>query len=312
MMMRGLMSQIRFVCIAVLLLLYSTAIAGQASAQAPAATRPARRLVPSTFGPLDRWKNAVLLGDRAAIAAFYSTSPTASAKTPQGETQDPGEEPAFWATLRSRASGSIDLKILEIKAPRPDARALVLRLETKVHTDAGEKPGLVSFSQVWGNVNGSWRILRTQRGDLVAIAPPRLPQPVRPNVQLYPDPAEAQSEIQSALDAAGKDHKRVILIFGGNWCYDCHVLDATFHDQAIAPLVVQGYHVVHINIGDYDRNLEVAKKYEVPLNKGVPSLAVLDSDGKLVVSQQSGEFENTGRIGPEDVVLFLKRWMPQR
>jgi thioredoxin 1 len=306
------MKRIHLLRIPILLICLTIAMAGKANAQKAAATAAARRQAAATFEPVERWKKAVASGDSTAIAAFYATTPVASAKTPRGETQDPGEEPAFWSSLPSRVSGDLNLKILEIKSPQPDARALVLRMETKVRTDAGEKPGLVSFSQVWGNVGGSWRILQTQRTDLVAITPPRLPQPARPNTRLYPDPAEAQPEITSALNGAKRDHKRVILIFGGNWCYDCHVLDATLHDNLIAPLVVQGYHVVHINIGDYDQNLDLAKKYEVPLNKGVPALAVLESDGSLLASQKSGEFENTGRIGPDDVTQFLKQWMPQR
>jgi hypothetical protein len=67
---------------------------------------------------------------------------------------------------------------------------------------------------------------------------------------------------------------------------------------------------VHVNVGDYDKNLDLAKKYEIPLDKGVPSLAILGPDGKLIVSQKKGEFESTVRIGPEDVVQFLKLWKP--
>jgi hypothetical protein len=36
--------------------------------------------------------------------------------------------------------------------------------------------------------------------------------------------------------------------------------------------------------------------------KGVPALAVLDPDGKVVYSQKKGEFESTPAIGPEDVM----------
>jgi thioredoxin-related protein len=104
----------------------------------------------------------------------------------------------------------------------------------------------------------------------------------------------------------------VILVFGGNWCYDCHVLDATFHSKDIAPLVNANFHVVHVNIGEEDKNLDLADKYQVPLKKGVPALAVLDSDGKLVYSQQGGEFENSTRIGPTDVTAFLEKWAPPR
>ena len=95
-----------------------------------------------------------------------------------------------------------------------------------------------------------------------------MPEPAKPNIQLYPPPEEAQAEISSALAAASKDHKRVLLVFGGNWCYDCHVLDATFRSKAFAPIVNANYHVIHINVGNYDVNLDLADKYQIPLEKG--------------------------------------------
>jgi thioredoxin 1 len=293
-------------------------ICGQPSVFVHAATQQAHAsktletTATSAFEPLDRWKAAVVAGDRAALAGFYMTFPPAKAKTPQGETQDPAEEPAFWSSLAPAGLSRLDLKVLEVKNLHPGVKAFVLRYEVKLQTGAGEKSGVISGAQVWVQQGGDWRIVSSQRSDLAANAPRRLPEPAKPNTQLYPDPAEAPAEIAAALAAAAKDHKRVILVFGGNWCYDCHVLDATFRSGQIAPLVDANYHVTHINIGDGDKNLDLAKKYEIPLEKGVPSLAVLDPDGKLVVSQKKGEFESTTRIGPEDVVEFLKKWKPQR
>ena len=266
----------------------------------------------SVFEPLDRWKAAVVSGDKSALAELYMKTPPALAKTPQGQTQDPAEEPGYWSSLRPGGLNHFDVKILEVKNLQPGVKAFVLRYELKFQTPSGEKSGVISGSQVWVQKLGDWRIVSTQRSALAENVPRRLPEPAKPNAQLYDDPANARTDIAAALAAASKDHKRVILVFGGNWCYDCHVLDATFHSRQIAPLVDENYHVVHVNVGDYDKNLDLTKKYEIPLEKGVPSLAILDPDGKLVVSQKKGEFESTTRIGPEDVVGFLKKWKPQR
>jgi thioredoxin 1 len=206
----------------------------------------------------------------------------------------------------------LGVKILEVQDLQPGIKQFVLRFEVGYGPVAAKKPGIVSASQVWLQQNGTWRIVYTQRGDVAASAQMRLPEPAKPNTQLYPDPDEAPAEIAAALTASAKDHKRVILVFGGNWCYDCHVLDTTFRSRQIAPIVNANYHVVHINVGNYDKNLDLAKKYEIPLEKGVPSLAILDTSGNLVVSQKKGEFESTVRLGPEDVVEFLKKWKPQR
>ena len=268
---------------------------------APAKHSAAANALETAFEPLARWRAAVLAGDKAALAALYSTAPPADTKAPEGESQDPNQEPEYWSEMKARGLSSFDVKILEIRRPRPDVAQVVLRFALTFHTSTGEVPYVNGASQAWVQQGNDWRIVATQRGNVAPKTARRLPEPAVPNTNLYPDPKQAQPEIDSALAAATKDHKRVILVFGGNWCYDCHVLDATFHSKAIAPLVNANYHVVHINIGDYDQNLDLADKYQVALKKGVPCLAVLDPDGKLVFSQQQGEFESTTKIGPEDV-----------
>jgi hypothetical protein len=50
----------------------------------------------------------------------------------------------------------------------------------------------------------------------------------------------------------------------------------------------------------------------VPLEKGVPALAVLDAEGQVITSQKQGEFESAVKIGPADVAEFLQRWKPVR
>jgi hypothetical protein len=278
----------------------------QAHAKKASATAPS-----FSFEPLDTWKAAVLAGDRTTLTELYTTNPAARAKTSQGETLDPAEEPAFWSMLKPAGLDHLDVKVLEANTLQPGVMAIVLRIEADLKTSSGENPEIISCSQVWVQKLGDWKIISTQRGDPAAKQTRRLPEPAKPNIQLYPPPEEAPTEISSALAAAGKDHKRVLLVFGGNWCYDCHVLDTTFRSKEFAPIVNANYHVIHINVGNYDANLDLADKYQIPLKKGVPSLAILDPDGKLVVSQKQGEFESTVRIGPEDVLDFLKKWKPE-
>jgi len=136
-----------------------------------------------------------------------------------------------------------------------------------------------------------------------------LPAPTERRV-IYPENVDAKVEIAEALANATKTHRRVILVFGGNWCYDCHALDAAFRSAEIAPIVNKNFVVVHVNIGEYDKNLDLADKYDVPLKKGVPASAVLGSDGTLLYSQKQGEFESAKRISKEDVVAFLEKWKP--
>jgi thioredoxin 1 len=136
-----------------------------------------------------------------------------------------------------------------------------------------------------------------------------LQAPARPNPQLYPANANATDDINRALAAAARQHKRVLLDFGGNWCLDCHVLDNAFQQPRIAPLLNDNFVLVHVDVGRYDKNLDIAKRYRVDLEKGVPSLAVLSARGAVLYS--TGDFERARVLSEEDVIAFLDKWKPQ-
>jgi len=127
---------------------------------------------------------------------------------------------------------------------------------------------------------------------------------------IYPAPDQAKIDLAAALAASAATHKRVILDFGGNWCPDCHVLDLYFHDPANGPLLEANYILVHVNIGRLNQNLDIAERYQIPLRKGVPALAVLGEGGKLLYSQRTGEFEAMRGMQSSAVTDFLVRWKP--
>jgi thioredoxin 1 len=125
---------------------------------------------------------------------------------------------------------------------------------------------------------------------------------------IYPAPTQAAADITAALSSAAASHKRVIIDFGGNWCTDCHVLDSYFHDSTNAPILAANFILVHVNIGHMDANVEIAERYEIPLRKGVPAVAVLDAQGKLLYSQKTGEFEAMRHMQSTTVTDFLDHW----
>ena len=139
-----------------------------------------------------------------------------------------------------------------------------------------------------------------------AKTPLKAPAHLNPN--LYSVNADARKEIAEAIAVADKENKRVLLVFGGNWCLDCHILDNAFHQPRVAPVLNQNFKVVHVDIGEYDKNLDIAKKYHIPLEKGVPSIAVLNRHGERLYS--SAEFEKARGMTEEDIIAFLDLWKP--
>ena len=125
---------------------------------------------------------------------------------------------------------------------------------------------------------------------------------------IYPEGAQAEKDIASALAKAAKEKKRVLIDFGCNWCGDCQVLEIYFHDPANRGLLEQNFVLVPVNIGRYDENMDIAARYVVPVSKGVPALAVLDASGQLLYSQRNAEFQAMRRMDSASVTAFLLQW----
>jgi thioredoxin 1 len=130
--------------------------------------------------------------------------------------------------------------------------------------------------------------------------------------EIYPQPVEAQADLAAAFKAAAQTHKRVLIDFGGNWCGDCQVLDIYFHNAQNLPILEKNYVLVHVNIGHMDENQDIAARYQIPLERGVPALAVLSDQGKLLYSQRAGQFAPMGRMESASVTSFLVQWKPAR
>lgn len=135
-------------------------------------------------------------------------------------------------------------------------------------------------------------------------------KPVTAKTDLYPAGADAKKNIEAALTTAATENKRVMLIFGGNWCYDCHVLDQALHEGEAGKIVKESFLLVHVDIGEGEKNLDLVKKYETTLNYGVPTVVILNSEARVIYSSTKGEFEAARRMMRKDLVAFLKQWKP--
>lgn len=127
--------------------------------------------------------------------------------------------------------------------------------------------------------------------------------------EIYDTKADAKAQIADALRKAKYDNQRVLLMFGGNWCGWCHKLHGLFKkDKDIARTLLYEYRLVMIDIGRFDKNMDIAEKYGAELKKGgAPYLTVLDADGKPVANQETGPLESGDRHDSAKVLEFLRK-----
>ena len=125
---------------------------------------------------------------------------------------------------------------------------------------------------------------------------------------LYDPALDAPAAVEAALAKAKVDGKRVLIDFGADWCPDCHVLDSYFEDPRAKAILDASYHVVRIDVGNFDNNLETATKYGNVIGVGIPSVVILDGDGKKLVDTAGGELADSRRYTADDIVEFLDSW----
>ncbi len=159
----------------------------------------------------------------------------------------------------------------------------------------------------------SWNIARNLlvAASLALTAAPVLNAQMTPPAgkkHLYSETSDPHADIAAGLKQARREHKRVIVDFGGDWCGDCQVLDIYFHQAPNEALLTKNFVVVHVWIGHIDTNLDIPEGYGINIHKGVPALAVLDAQGKVLYAQKTGEFENMRNMSAQSVTDFLTKW----
>jgi thioredoxin 1 len=125
---------------------------------------------------------------------------------------------------------------------------------------------------------------------------------------IYPGTEAAATDIQAALADARRTHRRVLLDFGGDWCPDCQVLNIYFQQSPNSELLSQNFVRVNVNVGHQDANRDIAARYGVPL-KGVPALAVLDGNGRVLYAQNN-QFADMRHLDSAALTTFLNQWKP--
>lgn len=131
-----------------------------------------------------------------------------------------------------------------------------------------------------------------------------LPTPPYP----YDEKADAEADVAAALKRAKKARKLTLIDFGGNWCGDCRVFAGVIEQPDVKRWVDKHYEVVNVNVGRYDKNMQIPARYGVDKLKGVPSFLVVDANGKLVNDGAFFALTDARHMTPQSIVDWLAQW----
>ena len=115
----------------------------------------------------------------------------------------------------------------------------------------------------------------------------------------YDTKADPAAELQKVVAVAKQTGKNILLDVGGEWCSWCHRLDSFFEtNKDVSEFLLTNY-----------KNEKFLSQF--PEIEGYPHLFVLDSNGKLLHSQETGALEEGKGHSHDKVLTFLRKWAPK-
>lgn len=128
-------------------------------------------------------------------------------------------------------------------------------------------------------------------------------------VDTYDPLRKPGEDLKVAVSKAKAGGKHILLQVGGEWCGWCHLMNKYFKENdKVAAVLAKNFLIVKINYSQENPNKDFLGKY--PPIKGYPHIFVLDSNGKLLHSQNTAELEEGKGYNEAVVLAFLEKWAP--
>ena len=130
---------------------------------------------------------------------------------------------------------------------------------------------------------------------------------------IYPTTDDVKTRLERQLYLADFDDVRVLLNFGSNDDERSRKFAEALRDRVVmnTKYSADEYHIVNIEVGKLDKNLEFAKQYGVTLKAELlPMLVVLDEHGKVLARASGKDFETSAdpaAFDPAKIAAFFTK-----
>lgn len=123
----------------------------------------------------------------------------------------------------------------------------------------------------------------------------------------YHAESDAWADLNATLAAARESGKRSIIVMGANWCHDSrglayHLENPEFRAEHITPYFEQ----VYIDVGEKNRNIDIAQKFGLEDIKGTPTIFVLTNEGDVLNLDTAPTWRNAASRSKEEIIEYFK------
>jgi thiol:disulfide interchange protein len=122
----------------------------------------------------------------------------------------------------------------------------------------------------------------------------------------YKEVRVSHSMVDTTLRRARSEHKILMVEFGANWCEDCRALARDLDRGGTGNYFQTHFVILKVDVGQFDKNLDIAKSLDVDVDRGIPTAAFFATDGSRIGATNKGELEPASKYGSKQIMAFLQ------
>ncbi len=101
--------------------------------------------------------------------------------------------------------------------------------------------------------------------------------------------------IQNARAQSQANGRFLMVEFGADWCIDCRELSRRLQEESTRNEMAEHFDVVGVDVGEFDRNVDVARALGIDMNQGIPAAEFFAPAG----------IQSSRRVGVNPILEYL-------
>ena len=121
----------------------------------------------------------------------------------------------------------------------------------------------------------------------------------------FNDDRLAQADVEATLFAAKASKKNALIIMGANWCHDSRALARHFETPKFQTLFNTEYETLYVDIGQKDRNIDIAKRFGLSEIVGTPTVFIISPEGEVLNLDSAVTWRNSASMEGDDIFRYF-------
>lgn len=124
----------------------------------------------------------------------------------------------------------------------------------------------------------------------------------------YDETRDAVKDVEAAQTFAKETDRKSLIVMGANWCHDSRALAGHFQTDRFKTLLEEHYSLVYVDVGEKNRNLDIARSFGLDGIVGTPTVIIQKSDGTVMNLDTAVTWRNSASRTSDTIYEELERF----